>query len=40
MIIGFTSSESFIIRAAPAATWISLLAIVLFLWDLRVWFIH
>jgi hypothetical protein len=40
VIVGFTSSERFITRAAPAATWISLLIIVLFLWDLRVWFIH
>ncbi|HEX4193772.1 MAG TPA: hypothetical protein VHY80_11770 [Stellaceae bacterium] len=40
VIAGFLSSERFITRAAPAATWISILVIAFFMWDLRSWFIR
>jgi hypothetical protein len=40
IMAGLVSSERLITRAAPAATWISLLVIVFFMWDLRSWFIH
>lgn len=40
VIAGLASSEKFIGRAAPAAAWISILAIAFFLWDLRSWFIR
>jgi hypothetical protein len=40
LIFAFVSSERLIARLAPAATWLSILAVVFFIWDLRTWFIH
>lgn len=39
-IAGLASSERFFSRAASVASWVSILVVAFFLWDLRSWFIH
>jgi len=39
-IVGLAVPESTIRRAAPVASWIAIVVIAFFLWDLRTWFIH
>jgi hypothetical protein len=34
------ASEKFSNRVAPVAAWLSVLAVVFFVWVLRAWFIH